>query len=203
MLPEAIAVAACMAGALVVRPWRALPPSGPPWVWLVWWAVIPLFWTVDRLSHISVVQPISGACLLTLLCGWPIAVFALLPVAALTWVTGELNAAMALQRLVWLGLVPATLTMALGVVVRRWLPRNLFSYIFGRAFFGTALATMASTAAWLWLRGEPSGGAMADLLLARWLAAWTDAVLTGMLAAVFVAFRPEWLATYEDRIYME
>ena len=34
-----------------------------------------------------------------------------------------------------------------------------------------------------------------DLLLARGLAGWGDAVLTGMIVAVFVAFRPEWLAT--------
>jgi len=35
-----------------------------------------------------------------------------------------------------------------------------------------------------------------------WLAAWGDAWLAGMLVAIFVAFRPEWLATYADRIYL-
>ena len=44
-----------------------------------------------------------------------------------------------------------------------------------------------------------SGG---DLLLARWLFAWGDAFITGMLVAIFVAFRPQWLATYADRIYL-
>ena len=39
-------------------------------------------------------------------------------------------------------------------------------------------------------------------LVARWLMAWGEAFSTGMLVAIFVAFRPEWLATYADRIYL-
>jgi len=40
-----------------------------------------------------------------------------------------------------------------------------------------------------------------DLMLGRWLAAWGDAWLCGMIGAIFVAFRPQWLATYADRIF--
>jgi len=43
---------------------------------------------------------------------------------------------------------------------------------------------------------------LAELMVGRWLSAWGDAVLTGMLVAIFVAFRPEWLATYSDRLYL-
>ena len=39
-------------------------------------------------------------------------------------------------------------------------------------------------------------------LVARWLMAWGDAFTTGMLAAIFVAFRPQWLATWSDRLYL-
>jgi uncharacterized membrane protein len=39
-------------------------------------------------------------------------------------------------------------------------------------------------------------------MLARFLAAWGDAFLSGMLVAIFVAFRPAYLATYADRIYL-
>jgi uncharacterized membrane protein len=39
-------------------------------------------------------------------------------------------------------------------------------------------------------------------MLARLLAAFGDAFITGMLVAIFVAFRPEWLATYTDRLYL-
>jgi uncharacterized membrane protein len=39
-------------------------------------------------------------------------------------------------------------------------------------------------------------------MLARLLAAFGDAFITGMLVAIFVAFRPDWLATYTDRLYL-
>ena len=39
-------------------------------------------------------------------------------------------------------------------------------------------------------------------MLGRWLSAWSDAFLTGMLVAIFVAFRPQWLATYSDHLYL-
>ena len=48
----------------------------------------------------------------------------------------------------------------------------------------------------------PSGTDPADLLLARFLTASGEAFLTGMLTAIFVAFRPEWLATYSDQLYL-
>ena len=39
-------------------------------------------------------------------------------------------------------------------------------------------------------------------MLGRWLSAFGDAWITGMLTAIFVAFRPHWLATYTDRLYL-
>jgi uncharacterized membrane protein len=41
------------------------------------------------------------------------------------------------------------------------------------------------------------------MVVAQWLMAWGDAFLTGMLTAIFVAFRPEWLLTWSDRRYLE
>jgi uncharacterized membrane protein len=48
----------------------------------------------------------------------------------------------------------------------------------------------------------PVGTDAGDLLLARFLTASGEAFLTGMLVAIFVAFRPDWLATYSDRLYL-
>ena len=48
----------------------------------------------------------------------------------------------------------------------------------------------------------PPGLLLEDLLLARGLTGWGDAMLTGMIVAIFVAFRPQWLATYADRLYL-
>lgn len=188
--------------ALALQPWRGVGPAGPPWPWLAWWAVLPLFWGADKIASAPIIQPLSGAALLVLLAGWPLAVLALLPVAGVMVVVGGLAWPEALHRLVWLGLVPATLAMALGAALRRWLPKHLFIYILGRGFFATWIAAAGAGALALAIVEAPTGTDPGDLLLARFLTASGEAFLTGMLTAIFVAFRPEWLATYSDRLYL-
>lgn len=192
--------ALCMAAAL--RPWRGLTVQGTPWPWLAAPIIMPVLWSTDRAVQSAMVQPLSGACLLLLMCGWPLTVLALGVVTLLTWWLGDLPAAEALRRGVWLGLVPATLAMATGAAVRRWLPGHLMVYILGRGFFATLLANALARAADLALHDMPATLSGGELMVARWLGAWGDALITGMITAIFVAFRPQWLATYADRLYL-
>lgn len=202
VLAEALLVAVAVALALLARPWRALAQGHLPWPWLAWWAVLPLLWCADVLARVPMAQPLSGACLLLCMAGWPLAVLSLLPVALIAGWLGELPWAVALSRLVWLGIVPATLALGLGAAVRRWLPHHLFVYILGRGFFASLLAlALAGWAQMAW-HGVPAGMLASDLAVGRWLAAWGDAFLTGMVVAIFVALRPDWLATYSDRLYL-
>ena len=189
--------------ALGLRPWRSVGEDGPPWPWLAWAAVLPLLWGADRYAAMPIVQPLSGAALLVLCAGWPLAMLALLPVAAVTGWMGNLGWAEGLHRAVWLGVVPGTLALGLGALVRRWLPPHLFIYILGRGFFATLLGATLAGAAALLLSPLPAGISADDLLLARALAASGEAFITGMLVAIFVAFRPQWLATYSDRLYLQ
>jgi uncharacterized membrane protein len=201
-LLEAVLALLALATAAVLRPWRAWPIQGPPWPWIAWWALLPLLWSADRLVSSSVIQPLSGASLLVLMAGWPLAILALAACALLCLAWGTLDAALALHRFVWLGVLPATLALALGAAVRRWLPHHLFVYIFARGFFGTLLATAAAGWMSLWLGGAGVVLSTADLAIGRWLAAWAEAIVSGMLVAIFVAYRPQWLATYSDALYL-
>ena len=199
---EALIALAALAVAVSLKPWRALPAGGPPWPWLACAAVMPVAWGADRYADIAVAQPLSLACLLMLLAGWPLAVLAMLPVAVLTALAGGMDFAAGVERLVWIGLMPATIAMLLGAGVRRWLPKHLFVYILGRGFIVTALAGALAGGLAALLHPNPGGLGGGDLALARWLAAWGDAWITGILVAIFVAFRPHWLATYTDRLYL-
>jgi len=202
MLIDLVMALAALAVALALRPWRALGGAAPPWPWLAWGALLPALWGADRYVHIPLALPLSGACLLMLMAGWPLAVLGFVPVAALTLLLTDLDAAGALHRLVWLGIAPATIALVLGALLRRWLPQHLFVYILGRGFFATAIA--GALAGWgaLALGGNAAGLSGEVQAVGLWLAAWGDAWLAGMLVAIFVAFRPEWLATYADRIYL-
>lgn len=193
---------AALGVALWLRPWRMLPPEGPPWPWLAWCAMLPLLWSADRLAHSALVQPLPGACLLVLMAGWPLAVLGMAAAALGAAALGLLGWDEAAQRALWLGLLPATLTVGFGAAARRWLPGHLMVYILVRGFFATLAADSLAGALALAVNGGPVGLGRDALLLGRWLTAWGDAIITGMLTAVFVAFRPGWLATYSDRLYL-
>ena len=203
LLLDLVLALTALALALALRPWRAVGVEGPPWPWLAWAAVLPLLWGADRYAAMPIVQPLSGAALLVLCAGWPLAMLALVPVAAVTGWMGDLSWAEGLHRAVWLGVVPGTVALGLGAGVRRWLPHHLFIYILGRGFFATLLAATLAGAGAMLVNPLPIGLSFDDLLLARGLAASGEAFITGMLVAIFVAFRPHWLATYSDRLYLQ
>lgn len=195
-----------LAVALSLRPWRMLAAGrllGPALATL---ALLPWVWALPALLHpMPLSLRWSGACLVLLMLGWPLAVPVLLAVALLAGLVGELAPADMLSLAFWQGVLPATFALAVGGAVRRWLPRNPFVYILVRAFIGTVLCAFAT--AWL-SQLAPSARPAAQMIdtmatnVALWLMAWSDGIVTGMLAAVFVAYRPEWLATWSDRHYL-
>ena len=98
--------------------------------------------------------------------------------------------------------VVTSLAMALGAVIRHLIGTQPFVYVLGRAFLGTAVCLFLANVLGQW-SGHSLPGVEGDLsLVARWLMAWGDAFVTGMLTAIFVAFKPEWLATWSDRLYL-
>lgn len=198
---DALMVLVAAGIALSLRPWRALV-GGPPWPWIAMWAAMPLLWALDRHAPVPLALPLSGASMLVLLAGWPLAVLAMLPAAVVTMLFAPASAMEALHRLAWLGIVPATLALLLGAAWRRWLPHHLFVYILGRGFFGTFIAVVLPASVPMALGGGPAGSATGDLLIARVLAAFAEATLTGMATAILVAYHPQWLATYADRLYL-
>ncbi|MDE2372469.1 MAG: hypothetical protein KGN16_26120 [Burkholderiales bacterium] len=196
---DLVLTAIALVAALALQPWRRAGTL--PWPALVWWAVLPWVWEADRSASVAVLQPLSGACLLVLMIGWPLAVPALLALVVLLGATGMPWDA-ALHRGVWLGIVPATLALLLGGAVRRWLPHHLFVYILGRGFLVTGISLAVAGLLSAQLFDLPPGISAGDLALGRFLTGAGEAFLTGMLTAIFVAFRPQWLATYTDRLYL-
>jgi len=188
--------------ALSLRPWRAVGPDPPPWPWLAAWAITPVLWGIDRYAHVPLLPPMSGAALLVLLAGWPLAVIAFVPAALITAVAGHIGLVEGLHRGVWLGIVPATLVLVLGAGVRRFMPLHLFAYILGRGFAATWVALVLASVVALAIEPHVSAVAAGDMLVGHLLLGFGEALLTGMLVAGLVAFRPHLLATYADRLYL-
>lgn len=193
--------ALAMLVAVWLRPWRMLRGAllTPALAALV---LLPWLWLLPQKMPQGLQVQLSGASLLVLMLGWPLAILVLAVVAMVVWLAGEAGVSAALSQWVWVGLVPATLAMLIGAALRRWLPPNPFVYTLGRGFLGTAAAVFLSGALMVWLHQLAGWPATEQALVGRWLMAWGDAFLTGMFSAIFVAFVPQWLATWSDTRYL-
>ncbi len=211
---ESCLIAVALAISLWLRPWRmlsrqALEKDGPsepsPLVTplLATLVVLPWLWALPTLHRMPLQLQWSGACLVVLMLGWPLAIPALVAVGGIAAVLSpSLDWADAVGTIAWQGVVPASLALALGAVIRRLIGTQPFVYVLGRAFLGTAVCLFLANVLGQW-SGHSLPGVEGDLsLVARWLMAWGDAFVTGMLTAIFVAFKPEWLATWSDRLYL-
>ena len=198
---EICLVLAALGLSMPLRPWRMLAgPLAAPWAASL--VLLSLLWVLPQALPAGISIQLSGACLLVLMFGWPLAVIELVLVALAVWAMGRLGFAAVLSQLVWVGLMPATLGLGLGELLRRRLPPHPFIYVLGRGFIGTALCIFAAGAAYETIHHLLDGVDLEHALVARWLMAWGDAFLTGMLVAIFVAFVPEWLATWSDQRYL-
>lgn len=192
-----------LAAALLMRPWRQLAQAELWTPLLAALVLLPWLWALPRLHAMPLQLQLSGAVLVLLCVGWPLAVWVLLAVSLIgDWLAPQTLDAQ-VRDLFFLGILPATLALGLGASLRRWLPHHPFIYILGRGFLGTALCLFASRTLQT-LTGPPSEEVSTGLsLVAQWLMAWGDAFLTGLMAAILVAFKPQWLATWSDRLYLQ
>jgi uncharacterized membrane protein len=120
--------------------------------------------------------------------------------AGSSWLALPVNA-------VLVGALPSLVTRAIFHVSDSRLPNNFFIYIFICAFFGAAVAVATvvfATSAVHWISGAYSW----DYLWQNYtryvpLAMLPEAFITGMLMSVFIAYRPEWVSTFDDSRYLD
>ena len=171
--------------------------------WLATLLVLPVLWSLPLWHPGQLQLQWSGACLVELCLGWPLAVPTLALVGLATALVSQAPWPVVLDLTLWQGLVPATILLLIGTGLRRHAPHHPFVYVLGRGFLGTVVSLFASS-----LLAGAAGHSLPQVgtelaWVAHWLMAWGDAFITGMMAAIFVAFRPQWLATWSDRLYLQ
>lgn len=147
-----------------------------------------------------------GATVLTLMFRPRFALLSLgLVIAAITLWHGQ-YAAFAPNFLV-MAVVPVSVSWAIYRFVDGRLPNHFFIYIFLNAFFGAAVAIssvgLVSTG-FAALSGSYDLSYLLEEYLPYYLLmAWAEAFSTGMAVTLLVVYRPDWIATFDDRRYIE
>ncbi len=193
----------CLCASVWMRPWRMLAGTELLTPLLACLVLLPWLWALPSLHQMPLQLHWSGAPLVTLMLGWPLAVLTLMGVGILTHLISAMPIETAASLTVWQGLLPATFVLLLGAALRRWVAHHPFVYVLGRGFLGSVLCIFASSLIAQWT-GHALPNVTAGLsLIGFWLMAWGDAFITGMMCAIFVAFKPHWLATWSDHLYLK
>lgn len=188
-------------------PWHRLKEHSTLFnLWLGMVVLLVLLWSLKAGVKPGLSLHLLGAGVFTLCFGPHLAFVGLSLVLAGVTLNGEGGwMSFALNSLLLAGVGPLCAHGIFRLADRR-LPRHFFVYIFISGFFGSALAVMAvGFAASLILA---LGGVYGlDYLLAEYLPyflllGFSEAWLSGMLMTLFVVYRPEWVATFDDSRYL-
>jgi len=200
---EIVVILVSLCASLWMRPWRMLTGTELLTPLLATLVLLPWLWALPSLHHMPLQLHWSGAPLVTLMLGWPLAVLTLMGVGVITFFISAMPVDTAAALIVWQGLLPSTFVLLLGAALRRWVSHHPFVYVLGRGFLGSVLCIFAASLLAQWTGHKLPNVGTGLSLIGFWLMAWGDAFVTGMLCAIFVAFKPQWLATWSDQMYLK
>ncbi len=168
---------------------------------------ILILWNIRAGIYPAIHFHLLGVTTFTLMVGWRFAIIgvtlALIGTTAYGhggWETLGLNGLI-------MGVLPALFTHWLLEVAQRRLPHNFFIYIYINGFLAGGLAICVSgftTAALLWSLDIHSFDWLGYQYLAFFpLMFFSEAVLNGMITTMLVALRPQWILSFDDRLYID
>ena len=199
---EWLPLAVALALAFSMRPWRMLRDGALATPLLASLVFFPWLWALPRMHAMPIPLILSGSCLILLMLGWPLAVPVICLIAALSGLVAPAPVELLVANAFWIGVLPASIALVLGALLRRYVGPHVFVYTLGRGFIATAVSTFGASLLGEWAGAELPNIEPTLVTTAHWMMAWGEAFMTGMLSAIFVAFRPQWLATWSDNLYL-
>ena len=206
MLAVHTLVAALALWVLRTAPWRRLVEPITSQIFPAAVVLLLALWSIRPPPLAGIEIHFLGATVLTLMFGARLAVVALSLVLLGTAVLGRLDPAALSLHLLVLACLPVTASRAVLWAAERWLPRNLFVYLFIPSFLGAALTLAVTGAVSLGLIGTLADAARAHM---AWqslpfclLLAFGEATLSGMVLTLMVVYRPDWVGTFDDGRYL-
>jgi uncharacterized membrane protein len=187
-------------------PWRWLSDNTRLNVFLGMVVALVVLWSIRAGIRPGLGFHLLGATACTLMFGPRLALIAMTLVMLGAVFSGGLQWWSLPLNVLVMAAVPVGISAAVLRAVERWLPAHLFVYIFAVAFFGAAAAMVATGLAATLLLGA-AGIYTFEYLAAEYvpwflLMAWAEAFITGAALTLLVVYRPDWVATFDDKRYL-
>lgn len=193
--------------ALITAPWQSNESEPIKFIWPLMCALVLLIWQMDiSLLDDALHIHLLGACLMTVLFGWQLAFIGLCVVLATSSLINEVSLAAVALNSIGLIVVPVFSSYLIVVIVFRLLPRHFFVFIFLSGFANAVISILCA--------GLVSGILMdlfsnlsSDQIWGQLLPAFTlmlfpEAFTTGAILTLFVVYKPHWVRSFHDRLYL-
>ena len=186
--------------------WRLLLNREQLHVFLGSCVVLILLWQVRAQVDPTWSFHLLGITAVTLMFGWSFAVvagsiaeFAVSVNSTQNWESFALNVFL-------VTLVPATLTQAMLLLVRRLLPKNFFIFVLINAFLTAGLVAMVSgflaVGLLLYSGARDWEYLQLDLVPLFPLMFLPEAVINGWIVTLLVLYKPRWVLRFSDELYL-
>jgi uncharacterized membrane protein len=193
--------------AIYRAPWKRLRDVEQINVWLGACVAIMALWSIKTGVRPGLNFHLLGATLLTLMEGPYLASIGLAIVAAGITLNGGAGWENYALTVLLTGALPAWISFAIYRFAESRLPNNYFVYIFANAFFGAGISmvlTGCAITAFMWV----TGAYRAEYLIHNYLPyfilmGWSEAMMSGMIMSMMVAYRPQWVSTFDDARYIK
>ncbi len=184
--------------------WHELQQKAVPWpVAGASICVLALMWQTDAsvLDHLSI--HFLALTSLVLVFGLRLSALLFVLVIALQWLMSDQSPEQLLWTLVCGWLVLA-LNYAVYLLCYQYLQRHLFVYLFVGAFLNSALALVVFMLLQAWGQADyySSEQLYQGYLIFIPLAALPEALLNGMAMTLLVIYKPQWVYTFYQRVYL-
>ncbi|MBT8122260.1 MAG: energy-coupling factor ABC transporter permease [Gammaproteobacteria bacterium] len=193
--------------ALLTAPWSRVRDSEAQNVYLAAIVAISLMWVMRGGIQAGLSYHLLGMTLLCLMFEWQFAVFAASLIVAFTsWQGGSGWAAFGVNVML-MGVLPILFTRVMLYICQRHLPHNYYIYVFVNAFLVGALSMLlaggASGLLQLIAGVQPAGTISSNFLMILPMLMFGEAFINGGTLSLVVAYRPQWVATFHDRWYLD
>ena len=199
--------AAAFGVAALSAPWRIwLDDRERQWVWLLGLAVLLGVWSMKAGITPGLSLRFLLVTALALMHGWQLAVIGAALVLVVLSITGQAAWSSFGANLLCMAVVPAMFTAWFHEFVHSRLPHNYFVYFFVTVFLGSALAFNLAGLARLAVLAS-SGTVEAAHVGPEYFAvlpfmSFGEATVNGMVMAMAVVYRPQWVMSFDDRLYL-
>lgn len=166
-----------------------------------------VLWTLRTDIQDGIYWHLSGMVFLTLMWGWSLAIIGGALVLLGVTLSGMNDWGGFLPSLLLAVLIPASATQIVLGLVRAYLPKHFFVYVFVNAFFcGGLVAVLVNISAvlMLFLGGDVAWSRLqSDLLVLVPLMIFPEGFINGMITTVLVGMRPHWVWSFHDDEYLQ